>query len=229
MSFKKLSLFGLGLFFINLVSAQYYYGGRGGGFSNFWYNLSPTTLLENEWVVFGGIFLIVFSMIYLGLQNFMKTKGKEGIPKENKGAVVVIAAVIALFSASALTQRALWYGYFGDTILNWIYVVIGIGLIFLLIPLYQGMSKKVGAAPAIFGILLVAWIVISFILDPYESILLADILGRGDFYYSYLGFWDFFSSAIFFWIFVVGLLISLVIPKGKSSSATSSGGHTSGP
>jgi len=91
--------------------------------------------LNNEWVVFGGIFLITFAVVYLALFNaFLQSKKPKGIqdylypPKVagNQGPVIVISLVIALFVAGAMSQRTYFYSYIGESMGSWIIFIAAI-------------------------------------------------------------------------------------------------------
>jgi len=106
MRLLKFSILFISFFsFLSLVSAQFYFDS---------YYFDPANLLNNELVVFIGIFLLVFAFCFIALNNFFSKKGRrnEMFPwmqhpgsNENKGAVVVIALVIGFFSASIFVQR----------------------------------------------------------------------------------------------------------------------------
>ena len=87
-------------------------------------NISPSNLLENEWVMFGLIFIIFFAIVFFSLGKVMK---------ENKGAAAVISIAISLFIAVSISRRVWFYGYFGEELSNWfmIFAVI-IGIVFLI-------------------------------------------------------------------------------------------------
>lgn len=103
------------LLFLPLVSAF-------DGFDSGYYYLLQ--LLQNELVLFALIFLVFFALVYFTLNRTMK---------ENKGAVFIISAVVALFAAFAISQKTSFYGFVGETIGNWIIIVIAAFAIILLI------------------------------------------------------------------------------------------------
>jgi len=119
----------LGLLMINLASAYTSYYSGGGFGSYWWYNLYPETLLQNTWVIFGGMFVLTFAIVYMALS---KTFGRETeqSPRDmlwgmahkapNKGPVVAISLVVALFVAAAFSQRVFLYGYGGEALIDWI-------------------------------------------------------------------------------------------------------------
>lgn len=126
------------LFFIGFVSAQYYgssWGSSSGGWgdsSSWWYwgDIIPSNLLENQWVVFGGIFLITFSLVYIALSKAFGLEARDQTPQAliwgiehkmpNRGPTIVISLVLGLFVASAFTQRAFFYGLLGEEFGKWI-------------------------------------------------------------------------------------------------------------
>ena len=95
---KKLFSGLLALFIIPLISA-YSHGffGRFGGYGG------PRALFQNEWVIFGIIFLVFFALIFYSLNKRF----------ENNAVSSVIAGGVSLIIALSLSQRGLYFGYFG--------------------------------------------------------------------------------------------------------------------
>ena len=166
---KKLSLLAgiASVFSLNSISAY--------GFNNFnWLNFSftsPSDFLNNEWVLFIGIFLLSFSVIYLSLSNvFGREKKNEYFPwvrKESmvqRGPVVAISMVMSFFIASALSQKAMIYGYFGNEIGSWIILFGGI-LAFIFIAKVANDAFKPLGIPIV---LIVTWVILRLI-DPYAA------------------------------------------------------------
>jgi len=181
---KLVCLFILSLFTLSLVSA---YGGWGG--------FSPANLLDNEWAVFGIIFVVFFAVIFLSL-------GK--VFKDNHIVAGVISAALALLIAASASKRYLFYGYFGENLGNLILLLallLALGFLFRLI---LGILTIIGAM--IF--LDVTWLFLGF----------ADT----DFLYNLLpyNFADMILSAAypgegFFWfvLMVLGSITAIVIWK----------------
>ncbi len=167
---KRTAFFGIPLLLINLVSAY-------NPFDNFnsW-NLRPENLLQNEWVVFGGIFILTFALVYMALFRVFLTRarGQGGIlaqlfpPRHyegNQGPVMVISLVIALFTAAAISQRTYFYGYVGEAIGSW--VIFGVAIVLTALAIYGSfklprMGKFLG-----FIVLFIVWIIIRS-TDPYS-------------------------------------------------------------
>jgi len=100
--------------FMQLVSAY----GWGWGYYD-----SPAELLENEWVSFAAVFILFFAIVFIAL-------GKSF--KEDKGAAVAIAVVVALFISVSITRRGWLFSYAGDELGEWaliVAVLIGAGFI----------------------------------------------------------------------------------------------------
>jgi len=178
------------------------------------YNLSPSELLENEWIVFFGVFLIVFAMVFFALSKQFNSKKKnkmfpwmERTDNSNKAIPGVIALVIAFFSAAAFVKNNLIEGIFGEAITAWIFLIVLVVLFMLSVPFYKALKKNIGAAPAIFIILFGAWAILKFGFDPYQ-------------YNLPSGFYDFYESFIgtSIWGLVVLIVIGVVILLIKRSS-----------
>ena len=95
---KKLFSGLLALFIIPLISA---YGH--GFFGRFRGYGGPSALFQNEWVIFGIIFLVFFALIFYSLNKRF----------ENNAVSSVIAGGVSLIIALSLSQRGLYFGYFG--------------------------------------------------------------------------------------------------------------------
>lgn len=198
---KFLFIFLVNLFLISFVSAY-----------DFFYYTSPSMLLENEWVVFGGIFLVVFALVYIALLGSL---GKS-VAGENKskGGVIVISFVVALFSASALTQRALFSGYLGDTILGWVTIGAFVLFILLLIPLGKKLADSRYPFPIYVGVpVLVGW----FILKFFEQQAGFSVFELFESYGLYVvsDFVNFFLLDKVFWIVLIIIAIGLWFGRKK--------------
>lgn len=100
----------LSLFFVNIVSAQFFgYGGGYGSFSisNFFNTLDPST------VVYGLLFLILFTLIYLALSRMQLFKGHQEHPNTAAAGVVafaVAALIVYYLYRSGYNIQYLFYG-----------------------------------------------------------------------------------------------------------------------
>ncbi|MAG11163.1 hypothetical protein CMI44_02530 [Candidatus Pacearchaeota archaeon] len=194
---KFLIFAGLLIILSSFVSAQY---------SDF-YNLSPSELLENEWVVFAGVFLIVFAMVFMALSKQFSSKKKNSMypwmtdTDRNKAVPGIIALVIALFSAAAFVRNNLIERIFGEAITIWILVLVLIVLFMLSVPFYKALKQNVGGGIAISIIVVGLWAIIKFGFDPFQ-------------YNLPSGFYDFYEiiiNPVFLVVLVVaGVIFSLI-------------------
>ena len=193
-------------FLIPVVSAQYF-----GDFR-------PSTLLENEWFLFGAIFLFVFSISYLALNRQFGGKSKpnaafpwlkEPASNEAKGAVIVISLVIAVLTASVFVRSQLLAEFFGQSIVGW-FVLITLAILFILsIPFFKALKDSVGVGPAIVLVVLLIWVTLRYFVDP------NDLFGNTFGYSEGLGeAYEFISS---FWFLVIGGIIGILFAVIKSS------------
>ena len=149
------------------------YFGRG-----FYLPNNPAELLNNEWVVFSGIFLMTFAIVYLALANFFTKekvisplqaalgivgKGKEAA----RGPLIVIAAVVSLFTAASVTRNGLFAQYLGNVVGLWVGVFVLIVLVMLLAPFYKGLKANIGKIPAIVVVIFAFWLLLKFMI-PYD-------------------------------------------------------------
>jgi hypothetical protein len=95
---KKFTLGLLALFIVPLISA-YNHGffGRFGGYGG------PSALFQNEWVIFGIIFLVFFALIFYSLNKRF----------DNNAVSAIVAGGISLIIAMSLSQRVMYTGFFG--------------------------------------------------------------------------------------------------------------------
>jgi len=198
---KKSLVFLLTVFFISFISAYYDF-----------YNISPSDFLENEWIIFGGVFLLIFAMVFLALSRQFSSKKKNKMfpwmedTESNKAIPGVIALVIAFFTASAFVKQNLISGFFGEAITAWIFLLVLIVLVMLSIPFYKALKKNIGAAPAIFIILFGVWAILKFGFDPYQYNLP----------YQFYDFYEFIITPVFLIVLIViGVIASLIKKSGK--------------
>lgn len=203
---KNLMFLAMLLFSFNFVSAFNYY------------DISPSEILENEWVVFAGVFLLVFALVYMSLVNFFSRKKRkyywepEEKVLENKAPIAVIALVIAFFTAATFVQQGFLYGVFGEAIAGWVFLIVLIVIIILTLPFYKALKKNIGTGPAVFILVGGIWAIVKFLLNPYEF----------DFYNFnvsdwYFQFYDTFTHPATIIILLVVLGLFMLI-KGASRS-----------
>ncbi len=177
-----------------------------------YYNFSPSELLQNEWVVFIGVFLLVFAMVFLSLSRQFSSKKKNKMmpwlteTESNKAIPGIIALVIAFFSAAAFVKNNLIEGIFGEAITIWIFLLVLIVLVMLSIPFYKVLKQNVGGGIAISIIVVGLWLILRFGFDPSQYNLLSE------FYEIY----EFIITPAFLIILIfVGGVITLIKKSGK--------------
>lgn len=177
-----------------------------------YYNLSPSEFLQNEWIVFIGVFLLIFAMVFLALSNFFTRSKKKGSflepdkNLENKAIPGVIALVIAFFSAATFVRQNLIEGIFGEALTAWIFLLVLIVLVILSIPFYKALKKNVGGGIAIFIIVVGLWAILKFGFDPYQYNLPS---GFGEIY-------DFvIAPGFLIFLIVMGVVVSLIKRSGR--------------
>lgn len=178
---KILSLIVLCLVLFNVVSA---YNGYGYGWS------SPAQWLQNEWVVFGLIFVIFFAMIFFGISKTMN---------ENLGVAAVIAFGLSAFIAFTISQRTMFYGYVGEGLGNWFFIIAILIAAVFFIRFVTNIIGGAGMFLAFFAI----WLVLSNV-DPYA------VLPSEFMYSNYFSFYQFFASSTFLVILIV-VFVALII------------------
>jgi len=189
---ERLSVLALSLIIVftilPLISA-YSFGGWG------YYN-SPLDYLENEWVIFGIVFLVFFAIIFYTINKAFKNNAVSGI----------IALGLSLMIAMVMARRGLLYGYLGDELGSWILIItILIGIAFLIRFVYESFGKT-GTIVALIGL----WIILRSI-DPYEFLpyqLLTD---------TFINIYEFFASVFGGIILIIGALIILGVTDPKTN------------
>lgn len=119
-----------------------------------YYLRSPAQLLQNEWILFILIFSIFFAVTY-----FAVVRTFAG----HKGVAVVVAAAVSIFIAGAVSQKAWYYGYLGESIGSWFLLIASIIGFLLLLKVISGMFGGIG----MLAILFFGWYFISKI-DVYD-------------------------------------------------------------
>ncbi len=179
------------------------------------YISSPQELLQNEWVLFVGVFLLVFAVVYISLANaFFKKKEQSlkdvllGIKGNSpaKGPIVVISGVIALFSAAAIIQQDLVRVYFGAVLSVWVSVFVFIVLVLLTVPFYKALKQNIGKTPAILGTIIGFWVILKFVLPQTEMFW----NGLYNLPYSVQNFYDFVVSPVFL---IIALIVGFIVSK----------------
>jgi len=135
---------------------------------------SPSELLENEWVVFGALFLIFFAVIFFAVNKKF----------DNLGIALVISTAISLLISATFANKVTVYGYFGDIIGSWIIIgVIVVALFFLARLAYQWMNKW-----GILAVLGLLWLFAHF-TNPWDIFPYDIISDNFEFIYWLLGSW----------------------------------------
>lgn len=115
-----------------------------------YYLRTPGDLLNNEWFLFILIFAIFFAVIYYSV-----SKTFTG----NKGVAVVLSGAIAILIAGAVSRRAWYYGYLGETIGSWMFILAAVIGIFFLMRFASRMFGGIGIlAILVFGWYIVGWL-----------------------------------------------------------------------
>jgi len=155
---------------ISLVSAFNGFGGYYGGVGD---------LLENEWIVFSVILVVIFSVLFYSLSRVFTRRREDPafpwrvIEEKHTGIAFIISLGFAIFIAAALTEQAMLYNILGDNLIKWIMIIVIIAAI--LIGIIAAV-KRAGFT-ALWLTLIGVWIILSFI-DPWD-VLPTAILGSG--------------------------------------------------
>ncbi len=144
---------------------------------------SPQDLLRNEWVVFAGIFLLTFAVIYFSISKFFIIKKKadwrdilEGKNDLNKihPAAMIISIVIALFTATSVSRYGPFYDYFATILGAWMLLFVLIIMFILSLPFFKALKSSFG-----------------------DKWFMGGILGIG----LAIAYWYFFKSYLFYELF----------------------------
>lgn len=191
----------------------------GGGLGDLFNISSPRDLLQNEWVVFAGVFLLTFGIVYISISKFFSSTKKASFEDLLRGksdklvahpAAVVVALVIAFFTAAAVVQEDIVQQYFGSVLTIWIGVFVFIVLVILTIPFYKALKHALGEGKfptvvANFFFVGCFWASLKFLL-PVESL-----------YYIPYNMQDIYSWLIsiagLIVMLVVGLILGLIFGK----------------
>jgi len=175
-----------------LISA--YTWGSWGGWGGY-YN-SPFDYLQNEWVIFGIIFLVFFAIIFFTVNKAF----------QNHAVSAVIALGLSLMIAMVLAQKGLLYGYIGEEMGSWVLIVAGlIGIGFLI----RFVHESFGKTGTVVG-LIILWIFLRSI-DPYEFLpyqLLTD---------TFINIYEFLASVFGLIVMIIAALVILGIVDPKTN------------
>lgn len=190
-----------------------------------WYTFrSPQDLLQNEWVLFGVVFLICFAMVYLALANFFFRERKQQNLKDillgvssggssAKGPVVVISFALSLLIAFSLTQSNYLQAYLGAGAAIGVLIFSIIVFAILTLPFYVALEHNFNSkfAGPIFG--LIIWIVLKYLFPEISS----DLIWRMP--YSWQGFYEgLISGSGLFVILLVGFVLGIMRNKKKGGN-----------
>jgi len=143
------------------------YNGWGGSWGWNYYS-SPLEFLENPWIMFALIFIILFGVIFYVLSKTFN----------NNAVAVSIAIALSLFISMAIAQRGLLYDYGYGELSSWALVIASLIAIAFLVR----FTNENFGAPGSAGVLIIAWLIFHNI-DPYQ--VLPDSLANTGFYNVY--------------------------------------------
>lgn len=135
---------------------------------------TPLDYLENAWIMFGLIFIILFGVIYYVLNKSFKNNAIAG----------TISLALSLFISMAIAQRGLLQNYGGGELSSWALVIASLIAIAFLIRFANESFGKVG----IMATVLLIWIIVHN-LEP-SQVLPYSLLRSGFFvFYEFLTGW----------------------------------------
>lgn len=161
------------------------------GWGGFGYYRSPMDYLQNDWVIFGIIFILFFTIIYYTTNKSFK----------NPPSSAVIAAALSLFIAMALAQRGWLNNYIGGELGGWVLLgasLIGIG--YAVRFAYESFGR-IGIAVTLF----IIWFIIHS-LNPFD-VFPAEVLSD-----LFLEAYDFLAS---YWGLLIVIIVGIAITKGR--------------
>lgn len=118
-----------------------------------YYLNSPQDLLQNEWVIFGGIFLLTFAIIFYSLKDFLGKKGErfldftKGKYSTNAGDYTIpaiISGVIAFFTAASVSRYGPFYDYFATILGAWMLIFVLIVMFIISLPFFKALKYNFG-------------------------------------------------------------------------------------
>jgi hypothetical protein len=137
-----------GIFLLSIISLISAYD-----FGRFSYYNSPLDYLENAWIMFGIIFIILFGVMYYVLNKSFK----------NNAVAAAISLALALLISMAISQRGLLSEYGGGELSSWALVIASLIAIAFLIRFVSESFGKIGVVIT----LVLIWIILKS-LEPYE-------------------------------------------------------------
>ncbi len=160
-----------------------------------YYLSSPSELLQSEWAIFILMFAIFFAVTYFAVGKTIKSKG----------AATVLSAAIAIFIAAAVSQRAWYSGFLGESLGSWFLLVALVVGFFMLLKVIGNMFGGIGMIVLVFiGWYLIKGMDISYYL-PYGLI-------NSDIFWIF----EYIVSPDFIWVLVgATVLIFLIAYGGK--------------
>jgi len=170
---------------IPLISAYNFYG------YDYFYG-SPLDFLENQWVLFSIIFIILFGVIYYVLNKSFK----------NTGIAAAVGIGLSLFISMAIAQKGLLSQYGGGELSSWALLIASLITIAFLIRFVHESFGKIG----LISFLVLLWIIIRSI-DPYE--ILPNVLLTSKFYeiYDFI----FLSESATVYLFIILSVLAIII------------------
>lgn len=118
-----------------------------------YYFNSPQDLLQNEWIIFAGIFLLTFAVIFYSLRDFLGKKGEKffdfskGKYSTNKNDYVIpaiISGVIAFFTAASVSRYGPFYDYFAAILGVWMLLFVLIVMFIISLPFFKALKYNFG-------------------------------------------------------------------------------------
>lgn len=185
---------------------------------------SPQDLLQNDWVIFIGVFLLTYAILYFSLSKFFSGEKKAGLEDLLRGkgdktiahpAGAIVSAVIAFFTAAAVARGEIISQYFGAILGGWIMIFVAIVLVILTLPFFKALKAALGAG-RVAGV--ITGLVIGFLYWYFISNVL---LSQGSYSLSY-GLYDFLSAFIYngglVILLIAGAVIGFFIPTTRRST-----------
>jgi hypothetical protein len=164
----------------------------------YYYLSSPSELLQSEWVVFILMFAIFFAVTYFAIGKTIKSKG----------AATIISAAVAIFIAAAVSQRAWYSGFMGDSLGSWFLLAALVVGFLMLLRVIGNMFGGIGMIVLVFiGWYLVKGMDVFYYLP--SGLMNSDISGV----------LEFIVSPDFIWVLVgITVLILLIAYGGKGET-----------
>lgn len=178
---RKYILIGIILLIIPLVSAQYY-----------GYYDSPLAIFDNEWAMFGIIFIIFFGIIFYTINRSFK----------NVAVSASVAGALSLLIALTMARRGLLLDYTGYEMGSWVMIIVFlIGLAFIARFAYENFGP-IGTGFALMGIWAILRAIDIYEFLPYE--LLTD---------NFIKIYGFITS--FFGLAIIIIAIIIIVSMNK--------------